>query len=156
MMPRKEEEVPTAVKLAQQLMTRVGDFSALGEDDDMYTNVKALASTFASVGDLTEFSEEISTLFVKCFCLLSVQSPIFSALLALVHTQEAKFAALVAEKLQHRYLQAVSEDDVVTAKLVLRAVACLQACGSFQAEGAGGLLEVLQGLLTPVSEGKTN
>ena len=60
-MPRKEEEVPTAVKLAQQLMTRVGDFSALGEDDDMYTNVKALASTFASVGDLTEFSEEIST-----------------------------------------------------------------------------------------------
>jgi hypothetical protein len=104
-------------------------------------------------GDLSEFPEEISELFVKCFSQLSVQTPIFASLLALIHAQTPDFTAVVARKLQARYLQAVSSDAVPTAKLLLRAVACLAACGSFALEGQGGLVEVLQSLLDIVTRG---
>lgn len=51
MMPRKEEPVPSSVLLAQQIMTRLGDFSAMTEQDDLYSNIKALAQTFITVGE---------------------------------------------------------------------------------------------------------
>ncbi len=51
MMPRKEEVIPTSVQLAQQIMTRLGDFSAMTEQDDLYSNIKALAHTFVNVGE---------------------------------------------------------------------------------------------------------
>ena len=51
MMPRKEEPVSTSVQLAQQIMTRLGDFSAMTEQDDLYSNIKALAQTFITVGE---------------------------------------------------------------------------------------------------------
>lgn len=50
MMPRKEEVVPTSVQLAHQIVTRLSDFSAMTESDDLYANIKALAHTFVSVG----------------------------------------------------------------------------------------------------------
>jgi len=50
MMPRKEEVVPTSVQLAYQIVTRLSDFSAMTESDDLYSNIKALAHTFVSVG----------------------------------------------------------------------------------------------------------
>jgi hypothetical protein len=92
-------------------------------------------------------------LFTKCLSQLSVQVPILASLLALVHTQEPQFTGLVADKLQQRLLQAAAEDDVPTAKLVLRSVACLAACGSFAVEGNGGLLELLQDLLSVLTTG---
>ena len=53
MMPRKEEVIPTSVQLAHQIMTRLGDFSAMTEQDDLYANIKALAHTFVNVGKCT-------------------------------------------------------------------------------------------------------
>jgi hypothetical protein len=50
MMPRKEEEVPPSVQLAQKLLTRLADYTEVGEDEDVYSNVKALANTIISVG----------------------------------------------------------------------------------------------------------
>lgn len=50
-MPRKEEPVHTSVLMAQQLMTRLGDFTAVAEDEDLFGNIKALADTFVSVGE---------------------------------------------------------------------------------------------------------
>jgi hypothetical protein len=50
MMPRKEEEVPQSVQLAQKLVTRLADYTEVGEDEDVYTNVKALANTIIAVG----------------------------------------------------------------------------------------------------------
>jgi hypothetical protein len=50
MMPRKEEQAPPSVMLAQTLMTRLGDYTAMDEGEDVYANIKALATTFVSVG----------------------------------------------------------------------------------------------------------
>lgn len=202
MMPRKEEAVPSSVQLAQNIMTRLGDFSAMTEQDDLYSNIQALAQTFISVGkgaghcicitylprlnsyrfsqmwctqgfiflfrnaclsfiyccchaagDLKEFPAEISELLVKCLSQLSVQVPILCSLLALIQAQEPAFAAQVVERLQQRYLLAVAEDDVPTAKLLLRSVACLTSCGGFEVEGSGGLVEVLEALLVQLNKG---
>lgn len=90
---------------------------------------------------------------MKCFSQLSVQTPIIASLLALVHTHEPDFTAQVADKLQARYLLAVAQDEVVTAKLLLRAVACLTSALSFAVEGPGGLVEILAPLLAALTQG---
>lgn len=51
MMPRKEEAIPDQVQLAQQIMTRLSDFSAMSEEDDVYANIKALTNTIVTVGE---------------------------------------------------------------------------------------------------------
>jgi len=90
---------------------------------------------------------------VKCFSQLSVQTPIIASLLALVHTSEPDFTAQVADKLQARYLLAVAQDEVVTAKLLLRAVACLASALTFAVDGPGGLVEILAPLLAALAQG---
>lgn len=90
---------------------------------------------------------------MKCLSQLSLQVPILASLLALIHAEEPAFTAQVGERLQQRYLQAVAEDDIPTAKLLLRSVACLTLCGVFEVEGSGGLVEVLQVLLVEVNKG---
>ncbi len=99
------------------------------------------------------FPAEISDLMVKCFSQLSVQTPIMASMLALIHPHEPEFTALVADKLQTRYLQAVAQDEVVVAKLLLRAVTCLAGALTFAVEGNGGLVEILTPLLTGLTQG---
>ncbi len=93
-------------------------------------------------------------MFVKCFSQLSVQTPIIATLLALLHAQEPEFSALVVDKLQTRYLAAVAQDEVVVAKLLLRAVSCLSSALTFAVEGSGGLVEILTPLLALLTEGR--
>ena len=116
------------------------------------TNVNAFL--LLSAGDLKAYPAEISDLVVKCFSQLSVQTPILASMLALIHTHEPEFTALVADKLQTRYLQAVAQDEVVVAKLLLRAVTCLSGALTFAVEGNGGLVEILTPLLTGLTQGK--
>ena len=104
-------------------------------------------------GDLKDYPEEISDLFLKCFSQLSVQTPILASLLALIHAQDPEFGVLVGDKLHQRYLQAVSNDEVPVAKLLLRAISCLAACNAFQISGSGGLLEILHSLLSVLQSG---
>lgn len=71
MMPRKEEPMVSNVLLAQQIMTRLGDFSAMGEQDDLYGNVKALAQTFVAVGELCQSTSRLLCLHKRirlCVC----------------------------------------------------------------------------------------
>ena len=98
--------------------------------------------------------DEISALFVKCMSQLSVQGPIISSLIALLHVEESQFTAILADKLQAKLLQATADDDVATAKLLLRCIACLTACGVFEIEGPGGMAQILNSLLEPLSAGK--
>jgi len=112
-----------------------------------------LSCFFLAAGDLKAFPAEISDLMVNCFSQLSVQTPIMASMLALIHTHEPEFTALVADKLQTRYLQAVAQDDVVVAKLLLRAVTCLAGALTFAVEGNGGLVEILTPLLTDLTQG---
>ena len=50
-MPRKEEAMPVRVQLAYQIVTRLGDYSSMTEQDDVLSNIQALAGTFVSVGE---------------------------------------------------------------------------------------------------------
>ena len=83
-----------------------------------------------------------------------MQTPILASLLALIHQQEPAFSSEVVSKVSARLLQALREDDVPTAKLLLRAVACLANCNSFAVGGEGGLAEVLRTLLAVLQSGE--
>jgi hypothetical protein len=50
MMPRKVEPVHPSVLMAQQLLTRVGDYTAIEENEDLYANIKSLAEMLVTVG----------------------------------------------------------------------------------------------------------
>ena len=43
MQPRKEIDIPEQVNLFQLLVTRLGDYTALEEDDDIHANIAAFA-----------------------------------------------------------------------------------------------------------------
>lgn len=68
-MPRKEDPVPDSVKLAQQLLTRLADFSAMEENEDLYGNIKALAETVVSVG-----ARSLSCICCSLICSHDLQS----------------------------------------------------------------------------------
>ena len=50
MQERREEPIPTQVKLAQQIVGRLGDYSSMTEDDNLVNNIQALAGIFTTVG----------------------------------------------------------------------------------------------------------
>jgi len=116
-------------------------------------NIAATAQIFVEVGDLKQFPEELSTLFCKCLTKLSLQCPIISTLLALVFKSEPEFADLVVEKVKLALLGALTDDNVLTAKLALRALACLANCGMVPAVGEGSVAQVLTPLLDAAAAG---
>eukprot|EP01034_Spumella_vulgaris_P023991 gene23991-30278_t len=127
-MDEVEEE---QVNLAKKVLTTIGNFSEMSEDDDVNQNIKALADIMLSVDDLKEYANEISDIFVKCFSTLSLQSPIIATILSLIHVKNQTFTTLVVNKLQTRLLSALSEDDVITSKNILKTIACMASSYAF-------------------------
>ncbi|RYG63716.1 hypothetical protein EON64_15355, partial [archaeon] len=110
-------------------------------------------------GDLRSFGEEVAELFVQCFSQLSAQTPVYAALLSQLHSLgESAFASTVLARLEQAALLALERDEVVTVKLLLRALACLAAAGVVQGKGEEGLLSALQPLeeLLGSSEGQAD
>eukprot|EP01031_Cornospumella_fuschlensis_P043115 gene43115-52694_t len=141
MVPRKEPEVPAQVAMARQLLTTLGDYTQMGPDDVLTENIEALAQAMAESGDLSTFGEGIADLFVQCFSQLSAQTPVYAALLSqLLGAGQEAFLSLVVARLESAALQALDRDEVVTAKLLLRALACLAAAGVVSTTGDFGLL----------------
>lgn len=177
MRERKEIPMSQQVKLALQIITKLGDFSqssdssqttgVIDENDsidnnsnhiteELLSNIKTTAEIFITVGDLDEYPHEIASLFVQCFSQLSVQIPIIATLLALLHTDKPEFTQLVITKLQERLMQAIAEDDVMSAKLILKSIACLASCGTqcFKINGTGGLVHIIETLIHVINFGK--
>eukprot|EP01038_Epipyxis_sp_PR26KG_P008363 gene8363-11316_t len=148
MVERKEVATSPAVNLIKQLVTKVGDYSSMSEDDVLTDNISSLATMLASVGDLQEYSEELSELFVRCFLQLSVQTPIIATLIALINVKEGghSFVELVFNKLISKLSNTLSEDEILESKLILKSLACLAHCGSIRIEGEGGLISILLSL----------
>jgi hypothetical protein len=99
------------------------------------------------IGDITTYADDMSDLFVKCFTQLSVQIPIISTTLALISKSNRDFPSLVIQKLTSQLVDLVSEDDVLTSKLCLRALACLASCQVLDVGGRNGFGAVLNTLL---------
>jgi len=131
MKERQEPFMEQQVKIAKQILTKLGDFSTMSPDEDLQQNISTTAEILLSVGDLDDFPEEISDLFVQCFSQLTVQIPILATLLSLLHINKPVFSQLVVWKVGVRLLQALGDDDVSTAKLLSKTIACLSASGSF-------------------------
>ena len=92
MVPRKVEELPQPVSLVKQIITTLVDYSTL-KNDELKTNALVnstinIAQLLVSVGDIYEFPNEIAKIFLKCFSQLSLQIPVVSLLLALMHRKE--------------------------------------------------------------------
>ena len=171
---RERKEVPMAqqVKLALQIITKLGDFtqsdsSTVVDDvnlddnvnnnhitDELLSNIKTTAEIFITVGDLDEYPQEIASLFVQCFSQLSVQIPIIATLLSLLHTDKPEFTQLVIAKLQERLMQAITDDDVMSAKLLLKSIACLASCKSFKVVGTGGIVNIIETLINVTKLGE--
>jgi hypothetical protein len=147
MIPRAVPNIPMEVRTVQEILTKLGDYSSLEEDDDIFQNIHELSNVLIEVGDLKRFPEEISAVFVNCFRQLSVQVPILASLLMLLVENEKDFVELVVRKIQTKLLEALTNDEVLTAKLFLRTVSCLASAGCFAVEESGGLLEIFENLL---------
>ena len=51
MVEHREVALPQQVEMAKQVLTRLGDFSAMSEeDDDLVSNIRALGNLFVSIG----------------------------------------------------------------------------------------------------------
>ena len=50
-MERKEVIVPAEVMMAKQILSRLGDYSAMAEEDDVISNIRALAGLLVSLGN---------------------------------------------------------------------------------------------------------
>lgn len=74
----------------------------------------------------------------------------------LISEKEREFVHMVIAKLQGRYLVAVSNDEILTMKLLLRCFACLASNGCFRVESAGGLMTILELLLAPLENLQPN
>lgn len=49
-MERKEVTIPAEVTMAKQILSRLGDYSAMAEEDDVVSNIRALAGLLVSLG----------------------------------------------------------------------------------------------------------
>jgi hypothetical protein len=147
MIPRAVPNIPMEVRTVQEILTKLGDYSSLEEDDDIIQNIYELSNVLIEVGDLKRFPEEISAVFVNCFRQLSMQVPILASLLMLLAEKEKDFVELVVRNIQTKLLEVLENDEVLTAKLFLRTVSSLASAGCFAVEESGGLLEIFENLL---------
>jgi len=150
MVEQKLPEVEQQVALAKQILARLGDFTALTEDDDLLTNIRTLAQIFVDVGDLQLFPDDISDVFVKCMSSLSVQSTVVSTLLGLIYRRDASFPTIVVRKLGDAFINALKQNNINVGKVALRSMAALTCSKCLAAEGDGSLLSLLDTLLNRV------
>lgn len=154
MIELEEPPLPEAVQMAKQLLTRLGDYSVMtAEDLDVVGNIKALANVMVTVGDIAnENADSIADLTLQCLTKLSMQVPILSTLIAVIYKENESFPRLVLDKLALALVSSLGEDDVYTAKLTLRALACLCACGTLAVDESGGFAETMNSLITIVEQ----
>jgi len=150
MVEQKLPEIEQQVALAKQILARLGDFTALAEDDDLITNIRTLAEIFVDVGDLPLFPDDISDVFVKCMSSLSVQSTAVSTLLGLIYRRDATFPAIVVRKLGDALINALKQNNINVGKVALRSLAALTCSKCLVAEGDGSLLSILDILVNRV------
>jgi hypothetical protein len=142
--PKQADEV----EMAKLLLTRLGDYSSMEAEDDMTANIESLAEILVSVGDINDFADEISDVFIQCISNLSIQVPIYSTLISMIYKQDIDFPAVVVSKLNIALLKSLDEDNVSVSKLILRSIASLASCNCINISGQGGLVDLLTSLLT--------
>lgn len=62
-MERQDQILPAEVLMAKQILSRLGDYSAMTEEDDLISNIKALAGLLVSLGEL--FNLKYSVIKIK-------------------------------------------------------------------------------------------
>ena len=154
MIEKKEAVEEPQVKLAKQIIARLGDFSVMGDDDDLSDNLRGLANVFVEVGDIVTFPEEISNIFIKCMTKLPVQSTVTATLLSLIYRKDTDFSALVVQKLSSSFINALKFNEIIHAKLTLRSMASLCCCNCLDLDSLVSLLNALLDFV--LAEGSTS
>jgi len=153
MIEHVDPPMPEAVQMAKQLLTRLGDYSVMTDEDDVVGNIKALANVMVSVGDIAnENADSIADLTLQCLTKLSVQVPTISTLIALIYKENGSFPRLILDKLSLSLISSLGEDDVPTSKMTLRALACLCSCGTLSVDGTGGFADTINSFLAIVEQ----
>ena len=55
MVERPDQVLPAEVLMAKQILSRLGDYSAMTEEDDLISNIKALAGLLVSIGEICKY-----------------------------------------------------------------------------------------------------
>lgn len=143
-----EPKLADEVEFAKLLLTRLGDYVSMESQDEVTANIEGLAEAFISKGDIKDFADEISDVFIQCISNLSMQGPIYSTLIAMIYKQDINFPALIVSKLNKALLESLDEDNVSVSKLILRSIASLASCNCINVSGQGGLVDLLTSLLS--------
>lgn len=131
---RPEDVLPGELKLATELLLRVADFSAYstGEENDLVTNIMTITRPLIQLGDLARLPDDMSKLFIQCLTHLPLQIPVVATVLGLINTTNTyhDFVMLVVNNLSLQLEHSLNEINIPKAKLILRSLACLAACGT--------------------------
>lgn len=129
MIPRKVPILPEALVLLQKLLLGLGDFPNMQDTNELYDNIDALVGALKESEDMDTYQEELSDYFIKCFQQLSMQIPIYAALLSKLYQDKRSFVVLVIDKLQKAFLVSIETNEYVVSKLLLRALVCMSNYG---------------------------
>ena len=113
------------------------------EDNELSNNIQTVAEVLLESGDLENFSDQTSDLFVKFLTQLSVEASIIITLLGLISKFNRKFPKLVLDKVFSLLVDSIQDDDVLVSKMCLRVFACLTSCKILD-------IETLLVLLSPI------
>lgn len=64
-MERQDQILPAEVLMAKQILSRLGDYSAMTEEDDLISNIKALAGLLVSLGELFRLKYSVIKIKMK-------------------------------------------------------------------------------------------
>ena len=131
--------LPPAVSVTKDLLKSL----IANEDNELSSNIQTVAEVLLESGDLENFSDQTSDLFVKFLTQLSVESSIIITLLGLISKFNRKFPRLVLDKVFSLLVDSIQDDDVLVSKMCLRVFACLTSCKILE-------IETLLVLLSPI------
>jgi hypothetical protein len=97
--------------------------------------ITSLPTSLLSSGDLGRYPEDISNVFVKCFCQLTLQASVIATLLSLISRSNREFPELVLQKLLTQFMSSLKSGDILVTRNLFRVLSCLASTNTLSLEG---------------------
>ncbi len=138
------------MRIAKELMLKLGNLDSMDFDESLTTNISTFAEFLSD--EVENLFEELSALFVKICCQLSIQVPIVVSVVYKMHEQHPHFGKYFLVKLQNTFVEELRNDHVAVCRLLLRALACFASAKVLAISGEGSFGGLLETFLAPLEQ----
>jgi hypothetical protein len=158
MIVHREPILPDHIATIKTIIIRLCDLGqqSLEEQQNIATNIDAVANMLVSAGDIILEPAEIGSIFINAIKCLSMQATVVATLIAVIFRLNKEFPLHVVNALSRELLEALSNDNVLVSKLILRSMAALCSSNCLSFNGTDSLLDVLDGLLSIAEKSSTD